>query len=95
MSDLKTLLQKARLDDIRNSNEARVVELLPHALAEYPGYVPTSLDIQDIFALTLNRLPPQYRQRETIQISNRLADEDVLWELGNAIQTVRDNPTRP
>lgn len=83
------------LSGIRNSNEVRVAGLLPLALENFPGYEPDSMDLEDIYALTLNRLPPRYRQRGTIQLSGKLPDEDILWELGNAIRKVRENPTRP
>lgn len=93
MSDPKKNVLGMDISGIRNSNEDRVIRLLPQALEDFPDFKPQQMDIEDIYALALNRLPPRYKQQKTIQISGRLPDEDILWELGNAIRTVRDNPT--
>lgn len=81
------------LSAIRNSNERRVVRLMPEVLALYPEFEPDQLDVEDIYALTLNRLAPRYRQRGTIQISGRLSDDEIADEISAAVQTVRENPT--
>ncbi|MGE4292255.1 MAG: late competence development ComFB family protein [Desulfovibrio sp.] len=93
MPDMDMIVLGVDLSCIRNSNETRVARLLPVALRDFPDYAPDQLDVEDIYALTLNRLEPRYRQCGTIQISGRTPDEEILWEIGNAIRTVRENPT--
>jgi Late competence development protein ComFB. len=93
MPDMDLIVLGFDLSGIRNSNEVRVARLLPEALKDFPGYAPDQLDVEDIYGLTLNRLEPRYRQRGTIQLSGRTPDEEILWEIGNAIRIVRENPT--
>lgn len=81
------------LGNIRNRNEERVAKLLPAALAECLDYRPSYLDIQDIFALTLNNLPPRYRQSGSIIIREPLSDEEIVRELHAAILKVEMAPT--
>ena len=47
---------------IRNRNESRVIEILGGVLDEFPGFVPTRGDVEDIYALALNMLPARYAQ---------------------------------
>ena len=63
------------------------------ALEEFPGYEPTPLDVEDIYALALNHLPPRYKQLGTVEITGRIPDAEIIWEIGNAIRKVRSNPT--
>ena len=81
------------LENIRNRNELRVIKLLPQVLAEHLDYHPSYLDIQDIYALTLNNLPPRYRQQGTIIISESVSDKEILRELRNAVSQVELAPT--
>jgi len=81
------------LENIRNRNELRVIKLLPQVLAEHLDYHPSYLDIQDIYALTLNNLPPRYRQQGTIIIHEPVSDEEILRELRNAVNHVELSPT--
>lgn len=81
------------LENIRNRNELRVVKLLPQVLAEHLDYHPGYLDIQDIYALTLNNLPPRYRQQGTIVINEAVSDAEILRELRNSVNQVELSPT--
>jgi len=81
------------LGSIRNRNEERVAKLMPKALAEYLDYKPTYLDIQDIYALTLNNLPPRYKQSGSIIIREPVSEEEIMRELRQAINKVEMAPT--
>jgi hypothetical protein len=81
------------LENIRNRNELRVVKLLPQVLAEHLDYHPSYLDIQDIYALTLNNLTPRYRQQGTIILNESVRDEEILRELRSAVNKVELSPT--
>jgi len=81
------------LENIRNRNELRVVKLMPQVLAEHLDYHPSYLDIQDIYALTLNNLPPRYRQQGTIIISEPVSDKEIIRELRNSVSQVELAPT--
>lgn len=81
------------LGSIRNRNEERVVKLMPAVLAEFLDYKPSYLDIQDIYALTLNNLPPRYKQSGSIIIREPVTDEEIRRELRQAISRVEMAPT--
>jgi hypothetical protein len=82
------------LGNIRNRNELRVIKLMPQVLAEHLDYRPSYLDIQDIYALTLNNLSPRYRQQGTIIIKESVSDEEILRELRRAVNQVELAPTQ-
>ncbi len=80
------------LGTIKNKNETRVARKLSSALGEFPDYRPDPLDIQDIFALALNLLPPRYKQKGTIVLSESVQEKEIMNALRAAIQKVRANP---
>jgi hypothetical protein len=81
------------LENIRNRNELRVIKLMPQVLAEHLDYHPSYLDIQDIYALTLNNLSPRYRQQGTIILSEPVRDAEIIRELRNSVNQVELAPT--
>ena len=78
---------------IRNRNEIRVVKVLPDVLMEFPDYRPDTLNLQDIYALALNKLPPHYVQEISIIMQEPIEDNVVREAVREAITTVRANPT--
>jgi hypothetical protein len=93
MAQKKYEVSGVPLENIRNRNELRVIKLMPQVLGEHLDYHPTYLDLQDIYALTLNNLPPRYRQHGTIVIGEPVSDEEILRELRNAVRKVELAPT--
>ena len=81
------------VERIRNRNEKRVIRLMPEVLAEFLDYRPEDIDVEDIYALTLNRLPPRYVQRGTIILREPLTDEEIRREIRLAVEQVEKNPT--
>lgn len=83
------------LAGIRNRNERRVAEIMPELLAEeYRDFIFDPLDIQDIYALTLNLLPARYVQSGTIVLSNKLSEYEIKGKMRIAVERVLENPTR-
>ncbi|MGE4297618.1 MAG: late competence development ComFB family protein [Desulfovibrionaceae bacterium] len=80
------------LRPIKNKNELRVVRLLPQALARYPDFRPDTIDMEDIYALALNKLPPRYVQRVSIILREVVSDEMILEVLDEALHIVMSNP---
>lgn len=78
---------------IRNRNEVRVVKVLPDVLMEFPDYQPDTLNLQDIYALALNKLPPHYVQEISIIMQEPIEDDVVREAVRQAIAMVRANPT--
>ena len=83
------------VSDIKNRNEKRVLTLVPVILSEYyEDFIFDPLDIQDIYALSLNLLPARYTQKGSIILSDRLSDFEIKSKIRDAVERVLDNPTR-
>ena len=81
---------------IRNRNELRVIKAMQEALgALAPGQTPDSLDVEDVYALALNNLPPRYTQRGSIVLNEPVTDADIVEAVHEAIATVRQRPKHP
>ena len=78
--------------NIRNRNEQKVIELLPEVLSEFVDYNPDRMDIEDIYALTLNNLPARYKQRGTVVLFEPIKDETIQEEIRNSVRAVMNNP---
>jgi len=83
------------LDKIRNRNERRVARFMAEIMDDYyDDYIFEHLDIEDIYALTLNLLPSRYVQKGTIVLQDRLSDFEIKSRIREAIDRVLENPTR-
>ena len=81
-----------KLDNIKNKNEERVKNKIPVVLSQYSTFKPDELDIQDIYALALNLLPPRYRQKYSVVLQEPVKDEEIIKAIEKAFQTVFGNP---
>ncbi len=81
------------LNSIRNRNELRVIAQLPNILAQFPNFEPNIIDIQDIYALSLNLLPAFYTQEFSIAFKKPTDDQHIRDTLCKAIKIVMSNPT--
>ncbi|WP_319471465.1 late competence development ComFB family protein [uncultured Pseudodesulfovibrio sp.] len=83
------------VNKIQNRNEKRVAVLMPEVIDEYyEDFTFDQLDIEDIYALTLNLLPARYIQHGSIIISDRLSDYEIKSKIRTAVERVLDYPTR-
>lgn len=80
------------LSRISNKNEKRVIQAMEKILATISDWDPEALDIQDIYALALNSLPPRYVQEGTIVFNERVKNEEVEKVVREAIEKVRTSP---
>lgn len=82
------------LDNIRNRNERRVVQLMDEVIREYyPDYTLGQLDIEDVYALTLNLLPARYVQQGTIVLQGKVSDYEIKSKIMEAVERVLAHPT--
>ena len=88
-SDLKIRL--VDLSRIYNKNEKRVVLAMEKILGEM-DWDPEPLDIQDIYALSLNRLPPRYVQEGTIVFNEPIRIGEIERVVREAVEKVKDSP---
>lgn len=95
MSRKTIVIKGVDVTKIMNRNEQRVAQLIPRVLDEYySDYIFEDLDIQDIYALTLNLVPAAYAQVGSIVLSDRISDFEIASKIRSAIERVLDNPTR-
>jgi len=97
---IKELVDRYNVGDtslffIRNRNERRVIDAIPRVLAEHPGFLPNAIDLQDIYALTLNSLPPRYVQQGSIVLREPVRQDEIEDAVRAAVDTVRVRPNYP
>ncbi|MDH4224737.1 MAG: late competence development ComFB family protein [Deltaproteobacteria bacterium] len=83
------------LSHIRNRNELRVIRLLRKQLPEEKDFCGCRICVEDVYAATLNTIPPQYAQTGSILMEHKPSDDEILRVLHQAIARVKHNPTHP
>lgn len=91
LTDLK--LQFVDLSRIYNKNEKRVVLAMEKFLSAMEDWEPEGLDVQDIYALALNSLPPRYVQDGTIVFNEPVKRADIEKAVEDAVNKVKTSPT--
>ncbi|MDH4248922.1 MAG: late competence development ComFB family protein [Deltaproteobacteria bacterium] len=81
------------LENIRNRQEARVVEFMRKVLPTRKDFCGCRLCVEDAYALTLNTLPAQYSQSGSLVLrSSPPTDTEVLDTLHQSIDKVAAVP---
>ena len=80
------------LNGIRNRNEVRVIKLMNEVLADFPDFQFEKMDLEDIYALTLNHLPGRYVQRGSIVLREDVSNEEIKDKIRESVKVVYDNP---
>jgi hypothetical protein len=80
------------LSGVKNRNEKRVINAMEKILAQIDDWEPDALDIQDIYALSLNKLSPRYIQEGTIVFNEPIRNAEVERIVREAVRTVRESP---
>jgi len=94
MAKPNMVVKGINLEKIRNRNEKRVAKHMPEILDQYyTDFIFESLDIEDIYGLTLNLLPARYIQKGTIVLQDRLSDFEIKSKIREATERVLENPT--
>jgi len=70
-----------------------VVLAMEKYLATIKDWEPEALDVQDIYALALNSLPPRYVQDGTIVFNEPVKRSDIEYAVRKAVEKVRKSPT--
>lgn len=82
------------VSDIRNRNEARIVEKMHDALVRLGNPDVSSAAIRDAFALALNFLPARYRQSGTIVLREPIRESHLQDAVTRALKQVMSNPKK-
>ena len=80
------------LNGITNRNEKRVLACLPEVLQEFSDFGQERVNIQDVYALSLNLLPPRYTQAFSIVLKEPVTEAEVREAIRQAIDRVQKNP---
>ena len=92
----KYIINNVNVENIRNRQETRVVELVREALPERKDFCGCSLCIQDVYALMLNSMPPQYAQVGSLVFRKPPPEKKELVDLvTQAIDKVKAIPNHP
>ena len=78
--------------NIRNRNEGRVVKVLHEYMQKKGNPLISEKDLQDIYALALNVLPPRYTQRGTIVLRDPVTKHEVYAAVEDAYDQVVEHP---
>jgi hypothetical protein len=85
-------LQGVDLSRVYNRNEKRVVQAMERIFAAVDDWDPEALDIQDVYALALNSLPPRYVQDGTIVFNESVRNAQIEQAVRRAVDKVRQKP---
>ena len=88
-------LEKISFENIRNQNEERVSAMIREVLQEFDNYTPNKIDLEDIYALTLNKLPARYMQEGNFPLEDDVTDDMIRQTLKQSIERVSSAPTLP
>ena len=81
---------KTPLQQIGNRNEESIFQRMPGVLQALE-YGPQSLDIQDIYTLALNELPPNYVQETAIVLKELVDEQTIQLTIREAAEQVCSN----
>ena len=77
---------------IRNRNEGRVLKALGELLRKKDSLLLSAKDVQDIYALALNMLPPRYAQHGTIVLRDPVTKGEIAAVVQDAYEYVMERP---
>lgn len=85
-------LQNVDLGRVYNRNEKRVLQAMSRIFGAIDDWEPEALDIQDVYALALNSLPPRYVQEGTIVFNESVRNAEIEQAVRKAVEKVRKKP---
>jgi len=80
------------LQSIHNRNELRVVKEIQALVDGVPGLDLSSDNLQDIYALALNAMPPRYTQAGTIVLREPVQQKEITKIVHEACTFVLAHP---
>lgn len=86
------LVSGISLNNLRNRNEKRVLDLMSEMLPEYPEFDNCRVCIEDVFALTMNNVKPEYSPEGSIIFRYKVSKEEIKEQIINALSRVIKNP---
>lgn len=95
-NDISYVVEGISLDHIINYNEILILEVMQEVYAEDSSICNCSLCIEDIYALSLNKISPRYIQSTSVDIykasKNYIGKDLVKANVLEAVKMVKDKP---
>ncbi len=80
------------LEHIRNKFEVLVIRLIKEFMPQFPDFDGCRTCIEDVYALSLSRIPATYVKNESLSFTEETADEDIGEIVKYAIYQVMNKP---
>lgn len=82
------------VSDVRNRNEARIVEKMQFALEKLGNPEMSPQAVRDAYALALNLLPARYKQSGTIVLREPIRESHLEEATARALKQVLNYPKK-
>ena len=80
------------LERIRNICEVMVIDAIKLVMSEYPSFDQCAMCVEDVYALSLSRIPATYAHLGSIILNKEVTEEDIESVVRFAITQVADHP---
>lgn len=95
-NDSRYLVGGYSMAHIRNRQEPRVVEIMNRVLPARTDFCGCRICVEDVYALTLTKLPAHYVQAGAIILGGKGPTEhDIEDAVSQAVDAVREHPNHP
>ena len=90
--DSRYLINGVDVSDVRNRNEARIVEKIQETLQQMGNPTLPPQAVRDAYALALNLLPARYKQGGTIVLREPIRESHLSEAAARALKQVLAKP---
>lgn len=81
------------LDEVRNANEILVIDSIKRLRGDFPDFDNCQICIEDVYAASLNQLPPHYKQNTLVIDARETPGKDKIDKVvREAFRKIIKNP---
>lgn len=80
------------LNGLRNRNEKRVMDIMNELLPKHPDFDQCRVCIEDVYALTMNNVQPEYSPEGSIIFRYKVSKDEIKEQVLQALAKVMKNP---
>lgn len=91
----KYIINGHSLETVRNRNELIVIDAMRQVLPNEAHLSNCSLCMEDVYALSLSRIPPTYTHRGSIVLKPEYSNGEILEVVENVVRIIADKPKHP
>ena len=86
------IINNHSLINVRNVYELKVIKYIKELAKNFPDFDECQCCIEDVYALSLSRIPPTYVRLGSVENREEMAEEDIKEIVSYAIYQVSSNP---